>query len=130
MNRRGRFRSELSRVGGLGSAKEGTGHWWAQRVSALALVPLTIWFVAAVAAHTGADHADMVDWLSAPVSLGLMIAVVVATFYHAQLGLQVVIEDYVGGEARKVTLVLLVKLASLALGLTAVLALLVIAFGN
>lgn len=130
MNRRGRFRSELGRVSGLGSAKEGVSHWWAQRVSALALVPLAIWFVAAVAAHTGADHVAMVDWLSSPLSLGTMIALVVATFYHAQLGLQVVIEDYIGGEACKIALVLLVKLASLALGLTAVVALLVIAFGN
>ena len=130
MKRGGRFRSELGRVNGLGSAKEGVTHWWAQRISALALVPLAIWFVAAAVAHTGADHGGMVEWLSSPLSLGLMIAVVVATFYHAQLGLQVVIEDYIQSEAGKIALVLLVKSASLALGLTTIVALLVIAFGN
>ena len=128
--RTGQFRSDLGRVKGLGSAKEGVAHWWAQRLTALALVPLTIWFVAAVVAHVGSDHAGMTAWLSSPLSLGLMIAVVVATFYHAQLGLQVVIEDYIHSEAGKIALILAVKFANLALGLAAVIALLVIAFGN
>lgn len=130
MKRSGRFRSELGRVSGLGSAKEGVTHWWAQRVSALVLAPLAIWFVAAVVAHTGADHGGMVDWLASPLSLGLMISVVVATFYHAQLGLQVVIEDYIHSEPGKIALVLLAKLVNLALGLTTIVALLVIAFGS
>ncbi|MGH6932216.1 MAG: succinate dehydrogenase, hydrophobic membrane anchor protein [Dongiaceae bacterium] len=130
MGRTGRFRSELGRVEGLGSAKEGVTHWWAQRVTAVALVPLTMWLVATLVTHAGADHADMVDWLSSPLSLGLMTSVIAATFHHAQLGLQVAIEDYIQHEAGKILLILTVKLASLALGLTAIVALLVIAFGQ
>jgi succinate dehydrogenase / fumarate reductase membrane anchor subunit len=127
---RGRTQSDLGRVKGLGSAKEGVAHWWAQRVSAIALVPLTIWFVAAIVAHVGADHQAMVSWLSSPLSLGLMVALVVATFYHVQLGLQHVIEDYVHRELCKIALLLAVNFACLALALSALVSLLVIAFGR
>ena len=124
------FRTELARVRGLGSAKEGVHHWWMQRVSAVALVPLALWFVIALVAHVGADYATMRAWLGSPVTFGLMVLLVGATFYHAQLGLQVVIEDYIHSEAGKIALILLTKLASLALALAAVVALLVIAFGR
>ena len=83
-------RSALGRVRGLGSAKEGVGHWWAQRLTALALVPLTIWFAASVAALTGASHPEMVAWAGSPLVAGLLILLIVATFYHNYLGLQVV----------------------------------------
>jgi len=124
------FRTELGRVRGLGSAKEGVHHWWMQRVSAIALVPLTLWFVSALVAHTGADYATTRGWLGAPATFGLMLLLVGATFYHAQLGVQVVIEDYVHHEGWKIALILLTKLASLALVLGAIVALLVIAFGS
>jgi succinate dehydrogenase / fumarate reductase membrane anchor subunit len=123
-----RFRTPLGRARGLGSAKEGVQHWWMQRVTAVALVPLTLWFVATLIGRLGADHAAAAAWLSEPVPLGLTILLVAAVFYHAQLGLQVVIEDYVHAEAAKIILVFLSKLASLLLGLSAVLALLFIAF--
>jgi succinate dehydrogenase membrane anchor subunit len=87
-------RSPLAKAVGLGSAKEGVGHWWAERVSAVALVPLTLWFAAALIAHTGSDHAAFVAWLRAPHVTILMILLLIASFYHAALGLQVVIEDY------------------------------------
>jgi len=124
------FRTELGRVRGLGAAKEGVQHWWMQRVSAVALVPLTLWFVSTVVAHTGADYATTRAWLGSPVTFGLMVLLVGATFYHAQLGLQVVIEDYIHGEAWKIAFILLTKLASLVLALSAIVALLVIAFGR
>jgi succinate dehydrogenase membrane anchor subunit len=124
------FRTELGRVRGLGAAKEGVHHWWMQRVSAIALVPLALWFVIAVVAHTGADYAAARAWLASPVTFGLMVLLVGATFYHAQLGLQVVIEDYVHHEGGKIALILLTKLASLVLALAAVIALLLIAFGR
>jgi len=124
------LRSELGRVRGLGSAKEGVQHWWMQRLTAVALVPLLLWFVVAVVAHTGDDYAAVHGWLASPVTLGLMILLVAAAFQHAQLGLQVVIEDYIHGEGPKIALILLVKFASLLLGLAAVIALLVIAFGR
>ena len=131
MSEHGRsFRTELARVRGLGSAKQGVHHWWMQRVSAIALVPLTLWFVIAVVAHVGADYATMRAWLGSPVTFGLMVLLVGATFYHAQLGLQVVIEDYIHREGGKIALILLTKLVSLTLALAAVVALLVIAFGR
>ena len=114
----------------LGAAKEGVHHWWMQRVSALALVPLTLWFVIALVAHVGVDYAAARAWLGSPVTFGLMALLIGATFYHAQLGLQVVIEDYIHHEGGKIALILLTKLASLALALSAIVALLTIAFGR
>jgi succinate dehydrogenase / fumarate reductase membrane anchor subunit len=131
MNRAGRvFRSDLARVRGLGSAKEGVHHWWMQRVSAIALVPLTLWFVIAVVAHTGSDYVTTRAWLGSPVTFGLMALLIGATFYHAALGLQVVIEDYVHNEGLKIGAVLTIKLACLVLALAAIIALMSIAFGR
>ncbi|MEJ7902147.1 MAG: succinate dehydrogenase, hydrophobic membrane anchor protein [Thermomicrobiales bacterium] len=79
----------------LGGAKTGVGQWWMERVSAVALIPLTVWFVAAIIAHTGSDHAAFVAWLGTPLTATLMILLLIVLFYHTALGLQVVIEDYV-----------------------------------
>jgi succinate dehydrogenase / fumarate reductase, membrane anchor subunit len=87
-------RSPLARAIGLGSAKFGVEHWWAVRVSAVALIPLTLWFVASIIAHTGSDYASVLAWLRRPYATVLMIAVLIALFYHTALGLQVIIEDY------------------------------------
>ncbi len=124
------LRTPLGRVRGLGSAKEGVGHWWAQRVTALALVPLSIWFVASVISLAGADHAAVVSWLGSPVVTVLMLLLLAATFYHAALGLQVVIEDYVHDEAVKIAGILIVKALCLVLGLAGAIAVLKIAFGE
>lgn len=99
----------LGRARGLGSAKHGLQHWWAQRVSAVALVPLTLWFVYSVVHLTGADQAIVLTWLSKPASAILMSLFIVAMFYHLSLGLQVVIEDYVHREGVKLTSLLLIK---------------------
>ena len=99
----------LARARGLGSAKHGVQHWWAQRVSAVALVPLTLWFVYAVVHLTGADQKVVLAWLHKPASAILMSLFIVATFYHLSLGVQVVIEDYIHREGVKVTTLLLVK---------------------
>lgn len=85
---------------GLGSAKEGVGHWWSQRVSAVALIPLTLWFVASIIAHTGSEYATFIAWLRTPIVGILMILLLIAIFYHTALGLQVVIEDYVHSGAK------------------------------
>ena len=108
-------RSELGRVRGLGSAREGVAHWWAQRVTALLLVPLLLWFVVALLAHTGADREAVAAWLGQPVVYGVMVVMLGAVFWHASLGLQVVIEDYVHREGVKIAAILLVKGACLAL---------------
>jgi succinate dehydrogenase / fumarate reductase membrane anchor subunit len=123
-----RFRTPLARVRGLGAAKEGVNHWWVQRVTAILLVPLTLWFVASVIHLAGADYMATVAWLRSPVPVGLMILLIGATFHHLQLGVQVVIEDYIHIEAIKIALVLLVKIGSLVLALASILALLFIAF--
>ena len=103
------YRSPLGRARGLGSAKEGVQHWWAQRLTALALVPLAVWFVVSVIVLQGATQAELAAWLSSPFQAGLMILFIVATFWHAALGLQVVIEDYVHREGGKLLLIVLVK---------------------
>ena len=123
-------RTPLGRVRGLGSAKEGTEHFWAQRVTAIALVPLALWFVASLAAYTGADHATAKAWLAEPFTSVVMILLVVTGFHHAQLGLQVVIEDYVSTEWVKVFSIIVVKLGALALAVAAIFSVLKIAFGS
>jgi succinate dehydrogenase / fumarate reductase membrane anchor subunit len=99
----------LARARGLGSAKHGLQHWWAQRVSAVALVPLTLWFIFSVIHLTGADQAGVIHWLARPASAILMSLFIVAMFYHLSLGLQTVIEDYVHREGVKLTSLLLIK---------------------
>jgi len=111
------LRSPLGRARGLGSARSGSHHWWAQRVTAIALVPLTLWFIFSVIHLSGASHQTVIDWLSSPWTLAPMLALIIATFHHLQLGLQVVIEDYVHHEALKMALVLLFKGVSILLAL-------------
>lgn len=109
------LQTPLARVLGLGSAKEGVEHWWWQRLTAVALVPLGIWFVVAVISLVGAGYAEARAWVTAPLNMALLIAFTAALLHHAQLGLQVVIEDYVHNEAWKLTGLLAVKgLATLA----------------
>lgn len=118
------LRTPLGKVRGLGSAKEGTDHFWMQRLTAVALVPLTLWFVVGVVAHAGASYGDFVAWLSSPLSGGLMILLLVATFYHALLGLQVVIEDYVHTEWKKLASLIVMRFLCILLGVIGVLSVL------
>jgi succinate dehydrogenase / fumarate reductase membrane anchor subunit len=124
------LQTPLSRVRGLGSAKDGVAHWWAQRVTAVALLPLCVWLAAALAASAGMDHAAATEWLSSPLTAILMILLIGAGFHHAQLGLQVVIEDYVHTEWLKVASIMTVKLAAVALAVAGVFSVLKIAFGG
>ena len=124
------MRSPLGRARGLGSAKSGTQHWWAQRLTALALVPLTIWFVIAMVAATGADYTSARAFIGNPITAVLLILLIVATFHHAQLGLQVVIEDYVHTKPVEIALLLITKAAAVVLALAAIFAVLLFAFGG
>jgi succinate dehydrogenase / fumarate reductase membrane anchor subunit len=124
------MRTPLGRALGLGSAKEGVGHWWSQRLTALALVPLSLWFVASIISLAGADFVAFTAWVASPLVSVLLILTILATFWHAMLGTQVVIEDYVHGEGAKLALLVLVRFACFALGLAAVFAVLRIAFGG
>ena len=124
------LRSPLGRVRGLGSAKEGVNHWWAQRLTALALIPLTVWFVISLLTVMGADYAVVRAWVGSPVVAGLLILLIAATFYHAYLGLQVVIEDYVHSEAWKLFALLSVRGASWLLAILGVVSVLVLLLGG
>lgn len=90
------LRTPLSEVKGHGSAKEGTGHFWSQRLTAIAMVPLVFWLCFSVASLPGMSQADIRLWLSSPITAVLMILLMLTGLFHAKLGLQVVIEDYVG----------------------------------
>jgi succinate dehydrogenase / fumarate reductase membrane anchor subunit len=114
------LRSPLGRARGLGAAHAGSTHWWAQRLTSVALIPLTLWFIYSVIHMSGARREDVVEWLGQPVTLVLMLALIVATFHHLQLGLQVVIEDYVHEEGIKLASVLAVKAACFVLALVSI----------
>ena len=123
------LRSPLRRVTYLGSAGNGSGHWYAQRVSAVALVLLGLWFIGALVTLGGATHQNVVAWLSSPVSGALAVLLVLSAAWHALLGLQVVIEDYVGDKGTRVVVLLVVKFAFAVAAVIGVLAVLRIAFG-
>ena len=120
------MRSHLGRVRGLGSAKSGVEHWWVERLTAIALIPLTVWFVVSVLTLLGADQPSVVQWAGRPVNTVLLLALVIMTFHHMQLGLQVVIDDYV--KAGHLAVTLLNKGAAVILGLFAIVAILKMAF--
>ena len=124
------LRTPISRVRHLGSAKNGTHHWWIQRLTAIALVPLTIWFVISIVQLAGADHATVRSWLAKPYSMVMLILTMVMTFHHGQLGLQVVIEDYIHVEWQKITAIIVVKFAAIVLGLTGIIAVLRVGLGG
>ena len=114
------MRSPLGRARGLGAAHAGAAHWWAQRLTSLALVPLTLWFLCGMIRMLGATRDDVVSWMGGPLPIVLMIALVIATFHHMQAGLQVVIEDYVDNDWLRVGSILLVKAVSVLLALACI----------
>jgi succinate dehydrogenase / fumarate reductase membrane anchor subunit len=118
------MRSPLGRAIGLGSAKEGVEHWWLQRITAVALVPLSLWFVIAIIRLVGADSDSVRDWVSNPLPAIMLVLLLIATFYHAALGLQVVIEDYIHAELTKLGLVIIVRLGCFALAVAGMFAVL------
>jgi len=124
------LRTDLGRVRGLGSAKDGTSHWWAQRVTAVALIPLSLWFIYSAITLVGIDRAGFKIWLNAPGSILLMSLFVIALFYHIQLGLQVVVEDYVHNERNKIFLLVLNKLVAVFFAVSSIIALIKVAFGG
>jgi succinate dehydrogenase / fumarate reductase, membrane anchor subunit len=124
-----RMRSPLGRALGLGSAKEGVEHWLLQRVTAVALVPLVLWFVTAVIGLIGADLDTVQDWVGRPLPAICLVLLLIATFYHASLGLQVVLEDYVRAEFARLSLVILVRLACIAFAVAGIVAVLTLALG-
>jgi succinate dehydrogenase / fumarate reductase membrane anchor subunit len=123
------LRSPLSQARGLGSAKEGVNHWWLQRLTALALIPLSLWFVASIARYHMASYELAVLWIRSPFVAIALVIWLLAMFYHAALGMQVIIEDYVGNEGAKLTFIVLTKFGLFILAAASLFAVLKIAFG-
>ena len=124
------MRTPLAQVRGLGSAKAGAHHWWAQRLSAIALVPLALWFVASLISVASADYATAVAWLGSPVNSALLVLFIGAAFYHAQLGMQVIFEDYVTTHWLQVTSIILVRFLAILLAVISIIAVLRTAWGS
>lgn len=124
------LRTPLSIAKGRGSAGSGTDHFWHQRLSAIALVPLVFWFCFSIAALPTMDHATISAWLSAPFNAILMIAALIAIFFHASLGLQVVLEDYVSQHGIRTLAIIVVKLLCFLLAITGIFSVIKIALGS
>ena len=124
------MRSHLGRVRGLGSSNNGVQHWWMQRLSGIALVPLSLWFVfSVIGLPNNPKLATFTNWVGQHYNPVLLILFVICMFHHAQLGLQVVIEDYTRSELTKVTLLVTVKLAALLLSACSIFAVIRLTFG-
>ena len=123
------LRTPLAKVRGLGSARAGTRHWWAQRLTAIVLVPLTLWFVYSLAGTVTLDYLAAIGWLQSPIVCALLILFVFALFYHAELGMRVVIEDYVDHEALKIGGIIILKFVMWFAALAGVVAILKIFLG-
>lgn len=124
------LRTPLSQARGLGSAKEGASHWWMQRVTAVALVPLTLWFGFSVALLGQVDYETIVEWVSSLWVTVLLILLIVATFYHLKLGIQVILEDYIHTEWLKLSSILLSNFASILLAVIGIVSVLKISLAG
>ena len=116
--------SPLKIAKGLGSAKTGLHHWWLQRLTAIALIPLTIWFVTIIAFINEADYQQSIDLISQPFNGTLLILFIIASFWHSQLGMQVVIEDYVSQKFMRVTLLIIMKYFFIFIGILSIISIL------
>ncbi|HWK87357.1 MAG TPA: succinate dehydrogenase, hydrophobic membrane anchor protein [Xanthobacteraceae bacterium] len=123
------MRTPLSKVRGLGAAHSGTGHFWLQRLTAVANVPLVIAFLIVVVSLVGRGHAAVIGKLANPLVAVIILAALISILTHMRIGMQVIIEDYVHSEGRKVIAVMANTLFTFAIGLVAVYALLKINFG-
>ena len=125
-----KYRTPLSKALGLGSAGTGVSHWWSQRLTALALIPLALWFGFSVAMLGAADHATLTAWVRSPVVTVLLILTIVAVLYHWALGMQVIVEDYVHVEWLKLTTIISINFTCYLLAVVGIVAVLKITFGK
>ena len=124
------LRTPLSRARGLGSARQGVHHWWAQRITAVALIPLVVWFAISLIMLSGADYAVVRAWIGSPAVMVLLTLTIVIGLHHGQLGMQEVVEDYVHSEGLKLALIVLLRFTAVFFGLAAIVAILRIGFGG
>lgn len=127
MRHKNSMQTPLARVRGLGSAKSGLHHWWHQRLTALAMVPLMLASLALVATMGSLDYQGAMALMANPFAAALLLLLVLVGFYHAALGLQVVIEDYVSAEGTRLALILIVKMCLFALAIVTLLSILKVA---
>ena len=124
------MKSPLSKVRGLGSAKDGTGHWLTHRVTAVANIPLTIFFVVSFVGNVGKTHAEWVAWLKQPLVAVLLILFVANFCHHMRSGLQEVVEDYVHAHGTKLAATLAIKFACILIAALSIFSILRISFGG
>ena len=123
------LRTPLSKVKGLGAAKEGASHWWNLRLTAIALIPLALWFSFSIALIAVADYATLIAWIGSPFSTVMMILIIIVGFYHGYLGLEEIIVDYVAHEAWKIGMLIAVGLLAALFAMLGVVSVLKISFG-
>jgi len=123
------MRTPLGRVRGLGSAREGTGHFWRQRLTAIANIPLTLFFIGFLISLNGAGYAETRNAISNPFVALVLFLFIISGLIHMRLGMQVIVEDYIHGEGGKLALLVLNTLFTIAIGAAIGFALLKIAFG-
>lgn len=124
------YRTPIARVRGLGSARSGLHHWKMQRLTAISNLLLVLWFVFSAIALSGSGYAEVRAWVASPLTASLMVLLIISTFYHARLGLQIVIEDYVHHEGAKIASLVAIVLLLLALAVACIVAVLSVAIGG
>jgi succinate dehydrogenase / fumarate reductase membrane anchor subunit len=124
------YRTPIAKVRGLGAARAGVGHWKMQRLTAISNLVLVLWFVFSAMALSGSGYEQVRAWLASPVSATLMVLLIISTFYHARLGLQVVIEDYVHHEGARIASLAALVLIAFGLAVACIVAVLAIAVGG
>jgi succinate dehydrogenase / fumarate reductase membrane anchor subunit len=125
-----RMETPLGRVRGLGSAKTGAHHWWIERLTSVSTLILFVWFAVSLVRLPTLDHAAVVEWLALPFNAVAMLLLIVSTFWHLRLGLQVVVEDYSHEEGNKILLLVLINFATIVGAALAIFSVLKIAFSG
>jgi succinate dehydrogenase / fumarate reductase, membrane anchor subunit len=124
------YRTPIAKVRGLGTARSGLQHWKMQRLTAIANVLLVLWFMFSAMALSGSGYEQVRAWLGSPVTASLVVLLIISTFYHARLGLQVVVEDYVHHEGARIASLVAIALIVLALAVACIVAVLTVAVGG
>ncbi len=122
--------STLAKAKGLGSTHEGTEHFIQQRITALALIPLVLWFCFSLAMLPDMGYVSLTNWVQAPINSILLIITIIVSFYHLQLGLQVIIEDYISDYFIKLSSIILMKFVCILLAISGLFSTLKIAIGS